>query len=714
MFELDRQDPAAIAERLAAIVESSDDAILSKDAEGVITSWNPGAERIYGYTAAEAIGRPIGMLIPPHRSGEERRILDRVLAGERLEHYETERLTKDGRMLVLSLTVSPIVGRSGEVVGASVIARDITARQRSLALATRLQELTTALSREITPERTIDVLLEQAVAGLGADAGAVGLLDRESGQVELTGSIGYSAEGLAGWERFPLAADVPMARAIRENEPVWTASAEELERRFPSVGASVRFAGLAVIPLAVGGRPFGAVSLSFEAPREFDDEDRGFLGAAVQQAAHSLERARYYAQARGSAKRLAFLAEASEVLAGFLDPDETMRELAQLAVDRFADWCGAELVDENGDLRNVAVAHADPRRVRLAERLRARYPADPRSASGPANVVRTGVSELYQEVTDEMLVEAAHDPEHLRLLRELGFRSAMVVPLAARGRVIGAMTLVSAESGRRFDAADLGLAEDLARRAALGIDNSMLFRREHEAAVILQRSLLPESLPRVEGLQFAARYEPAAAGLEVGGDWYEVVSCADGSIGLTIGDVAGRGILPAAVMGRIRPALRGLVAEGYPPAEAVDRLDRLIKEADRPEMTTVFHLRYEPQTGVGEYVRAGHPPALLRLPDGRVEELRGGAAPPLGILDGVRFAAARTNIPPGSLVLLYTDGLIERRGDDLASALERLKRALAEAPVEPTACLERLAGEYETQEVPDDVAMLAMAVAGAR
>ena len=176
----DGGDSGAAAERLAAIVESSDDAILSKDVEGIITSWNPAAERIYGYTAAEAIGQPISILIPRHRAGEERRILARVLAGERLEHYETERVTKDGRMLVLSLTVSPIHAAGGSIVGASVIARDITARNRSLQLTSRLQELTTALSREITPERTIDVLLEQAVAGLGADAGAVGLLDRGS------------------------------------------------------------------------------------------------------------------------------------------------------------------------------------------------------------------------------------------------------------------------------------------------------------------------------------------------------------------------------------------------------------------------------------------------------------------------------------------------------------------------------------------------------
>ena len=707
--ERDGGDSGEAAERLAAIVESSEDAILSKDVEGIITSWNPAAERIYGYTPAEAIGQPISILIPRHRAGEERRILARVLNGERLEHYETERVTKDGRMLVLSLTVSPIYAAGGSVVGASVIARDVTARNRSLQLTSRLQELTTALSREITPERTIEVVLEQAVAGLGADAGAVGLLDRRSQEVVLAGTTGYTESALRGWERFPLAAETPMGDAIKRNESVWTMSPGELASRYPAVGSTERFSALATIPLAVDGVPFGAVSLSFVASRRFDREERAFLAAAVQHAAHSLERARLYEASRLAAERLSFLAEASELLARSLDPDEALRQLAELAVQGFADWCGVDLVEESGALRSVAVAHADPRRVELAQELRDRYPVDPHSATGVAGAIRSGESELHTEIGDEMLVAAARDPEHLRLMRELGLRSAMVVPLTARGRAIGALTLVAAESGRLFDQVDLDLAEDLARRAALAIDNSMLFRREHEAAVILQRSLLPESLPEVEGLRFAARYEPRGRGLEVGGDWYEVVRSDDGTIGLTIGDVAGRGIRAASVMGRIRPALRGLIANGHRPAQAMERLDSLVKEADRPEMTTVFHLRYDPVDASGEYVRAGHPPGLLRHPDGRVVELRGGGSPPVGVLDGIRFQADRVEVPAGSLLLLYTDGLIERRGDDLMAALERLKRTFADAPADPAACLEHLAHEYESEQVPDDVAMLAMA-----
>jgi serine phosphatase RsbU (regulator of sigma subunit) len=239
----------------------------------------------------------------------------------------------------------------------------------------------------------------------------------------------------------------------------------------------------------------------------------------------------------------------------------------------------------------------------------------------------------------------------------------------------------------------------------------MLFHREHEAALTLQRSLLPASLPEVPGLEFAARYEPAAPGIEVGGDWYEVVPVADGRVGVMIGDVAGRGIRAASIMGRVRPALRGFVADGHGAVESIRRLDTLIKESERPELTTVFQLLYDPETASAEYVRAGHPPALLRLPDGSVEELRGGGSPPVGIIADVEFTVHQTQLPRGSLLLLYTDGLIERRGDDLNAALEKLKGRFAAGPTGAQACLESLADKYGAGQVPDDVAMLAMAVA---
>jgi PAS domain S-box-containing protein len=701
--------PAISEARLEAIVGSSDDAILSKDRDGIITSWNPAAERMYGYTAEEAIGRPISILIPEHLSGEERRILEQVLAGNRIDHFESERVHRSGRIIQVSISVSPLVDENGEFVGASVIARDVTAEERSREFATRLHELTRALAGEITRDGAVQRLLEQAVGGLGADAGAVGILDADNREIELVGSAGYTEAGISGWRRFPLDADVPMSIAVRTNEAVWTESADELGERYTGLGdANIRFASLAVIPLAVDDEAFGAVALSYSSPHEFDLQERTFLVTAVQQAAQALDRARLYETERAGRQQLSFLAGASELLSGSLDPDTTLKNLADLAIHNVADWCAIDMAEEDGGLRNVATAHIDPDKVRLANELRERYPVDPSAPTGVPNVIRTGQSEIYPEIPDEMLVEAAEDEEHLRLMRELGLKSGMVVPLKARGRVLGGMTLVASSEGRRFGDADLRLAEDLARRAAMAIDNSMLYHREHEAAVTLQRSLLPESLPQMEGVEIAAHYQPAAPGLEVGGDWYDVVALGEGKAAMTIGDIAGRGIEAAAVMGRVAAALRAYVLDRQPPDETLRGVNRVMREWGGPQMATVLHLQLDLTTGTAQYVRAGHPPGLIRLPDGRVELLEGEGTPPLGTFDELEYRLHTVDVPPGSLILLYTDGLIERSDRNFDVELESLRAGLTEAPGGAAECLQWLAERYNPELIPDDVAMLAV------
>ena len=702
--------PQAVTnDHFAAIVESSTDAIIGKDIDGVITSWNPAAERTYGYTEGEAVGSPISMLIPGHRRGEERRILDRILAGERLEEYETERVRKDGVQIVVSLTISPVRDVNGEIVGASVIARDVTRRHRSRALAERLQELTSALAGQVEPGPTVKLLLQQAVRGTGADAAAVGVVDPDGEHVELIGATGHSATGLAGWDRFPVAAEVPMSVAIRTGESIWIESAEELERRFPALQSeSVRFRALAVVPLTVEGSILGSLSLSFAEPRRSDPETDAFLSAVAGQAADALERTRLREAERRTTGRLAFLAEASELLSESLSLETTLAQLAELTVDRIADWCTIELIDPEGRVGPSTVAHKDPERLELAKTLRERYPPDPEAERGAAKVLRTGAAELHAEISDELLEAVAQDAEHLRLMRELGMRSVIAAPLTARGRILGAMTVVSAESGHDYGPGEVRLVSDLARRAALAIDNSLLFEREHEAAVTLQRSLLPQSLPEVGGLRLATRYEPAAAGLEVGGDWYEVVLREDGQVGVTIGDVAGRGIRAASVMGHVRQALRAYVLEGHGPGEAVGRLNRLMRESERPEMVTLFHLLLDPASGEATYVRAGHPPAVILRDNGDTETLMGEGAVPVGILDDPAYPSNPVRIPPRSLLLLYTDGLIERRSHDLDVGLARLRRLLAEGPRDAEGCLDWLAEQLRADEVPDDVAMLAV------
>lgn len=227
------------------------------------------------------------------------------------------------------------------------------------------------------------------------------------------------------------------------------------------------------------------------------------LNAELRELADARDRARR--EAETARQRLAFLAEASRELASSLDYATTLAAVARLAVPRFADWCAVDVLEPDGAVRRLAVAHADPARVRLAEEIARRYPEDPNAPTGVPAVLRTGKAELYPVITDEMLGAGARDAEHLRLARELGLHSAMTVPMAARGRVLGALTLVWAESGRRYDDDDLAAAGELAQRAALAVDNARL----HGEA------LAARARAEAESARMRALFEQAPAAIAV-------------------------------------------------------------------------------------------------------------------------------------------------------------------------------------------------------
>jgi hypothetical protein len=181
-------------------------------------------------------------------------------------------------------------------------------------------------------------------------------------------------------------------------------------------------------------------------------------------------------QAEEAQRGLAFLSEASAMVSSSFDYQVTLADLARLAVPRLADWCAVDILEEDGSVRRLAVAHEDSERVRWAHELQRRYPDDPKASQGVPQVLRSGRAEFYPEITDEMLMDSARDPQHLKIMRELGFTSVMIVPLVARGRTLGVISLISAESGRRYGKADLELAEELAGRAALAVDNARLYQ----------------------------------------------------------------------------------------------------------------------------------------------------------------------------------------------------------------------------------------------
>src|SRR5207244_4260554 len=222
----------------------------------------------------------------------------------------------------------------------------------------------------------------------------------------------------------------------------------------------------------------------------------------------------------------------------------------------------------------LAVAHVDPEKVAWAWELQRRYPPDPNAPTGAPNVVRTGVSELHEVITDDMLVAAARDEEHLRLARELHLSSAIVVPLVVRGRTFGAITLIRAETDRRYGPADLVVAEDLGRRAGTAIDNAQLHSQTRDVAVQLQRAVLPEDLGSVLGWQVAAHYEPGGEA-EVGGDFYDAVPLPDGRLAVFIGDVMGHGVPAAAAMAHLRASVRAFISIDPAPAAVLEHLQKM-------------------------------------------------------------------------------------------------------------------------------------------
>ncbi|MDP9368478.1 MAG: GAF domain-containing protein [Chloroflexota bacterium] len=375
------------------------------------------------------------------------------------------------------------------------------AAERAADRTARLQAVTAALAEGLTPAEVATAVVVEGVAALGARAGSIALLRDGEEELEIAGFAGYPNELIDAWRRFPVAAPVPIAEAVRTGNAVWIESLDDLARRFPNLVASPAITedqARAAIPLMIDGRIIGAMGLSFSTVRVFDGDDRAFALTLAGQCAQGLERARLYEveqrariAAEAAEQQSLLLAEASTLLAGSLDYETTLTRVAGLVVPRIADWCGIHIVEEDGSLSRLAVAHVDPTKVAWARELQERYPPDLDAPSGFGAVLRNGRSEVYREISDAMLVATARDQEHLAMLRRIGFRSVMIVPLVTRGRTLGVMTLVSAESGRLFDPDDLALAEALAHRAAQAVDNARLYRQAR-AAIQRQEEVLAQ------------------------------------------------------------------------------------------------------------------------------------------------------------------------------------------------------------------------------
>ncbi|HEU4562932.1 MAG TPA: PAS domain S-box protein [Longimicrobium sp.] len=441
----DRRRAEAESVRLATIVESSEDAIFSKALDGTVQSWNAGAERLYGYTAAEIVGKNVSILAPADRKEEIPAILARLRAGERIPSYETVRMRKDGTLVDVLLTISPLPGGNGEVIGASTIARDITARKRTEA----------ALRASEAGYRRLIETAEEGIWLLDTSGRTTYVNER------LSAMLGRTAAEMQGRSFADFVHPESRAEA-----------ADHLARRRDGSPERHDFR----LVRADGSDLWALVSLS----AVLDGEGR--WSGALAMVTDVTER-------RRAEDSLRFLADASRVLAESLQRETVVNALASLAVPRLADACGVVLAEErDGRGTLVAVSHADPAREADVRALLERRRSAPEPGGFLRTVMHTGRPVLLEDASPQALAERIRDPETLRLTLALQPRSILAVPLASEGRTVGAILLAVSESGRRYGAVDVELAEELGRRAATALENARLHQAEHDARRAAERA----------------------------------------------------------------------------------------------------------------------------------------------------------------------------------------------------------------------------------
>ena len=395
------------------------------------------------------------------------------------------------------------VRTSGTLESELSVERSLRERaQRTAGLLWRLQSLTAAFAGAQTTDEIADAVVTTGLAAMDAESCALALLNHDGTTLTIIRAAGYHSDVETQWKTFAVSDDLPLSEAVRTRELVLLESQEERDGRYPKLAAQqTPNQSFACVPLVVELRAVGGLTYSFGDQRLFTDDERSFLLALGQLTAQALERARLYEaehdafeRAEDGAGRLRFLAQTSDLLASSLEYEQTLQTVARSCVPKLADWCVVDLLADDGTVRTLAVEHVDPEKVDWALRLRERF--DPPADTGTGavqRVIRSGVPELYEQVSDQALIDGAQDEEHLAILRELGMTSVMILPMRARDRVIGAITFVATtESGRHYTPEDINLAHEVAHRSAVAVENARLFRdvRGVEEDLRLQAALL--------------------------------------------------------------------------------------------------------------------------------------------------------------------------------------------------------------------------------
>ncbi len=568
--------------------------------------------------------------------------------------------------------------------------------------ARRLQEVTAALSQASTLSLVGDTCLEHAFEAVSAAGGLIGLVRGGGTIVELMATRAYDDDEIAVLGEIQLESELPLCRAIRTDAAVWALD-EETRVGLATIRDPAHAepdVGWVALPFRAGTGIRGAVQLSFRELRELDENEREWLLALVTQCGQALERSRLLEDEQRLRRRSERLQSMTAALSGSL----TRNDVAEVAVEEIADAVDADgvaiaVVAEEGQAVRTLVSRGYPpevleqwREIRLDEPT-------------PANrALRRRHSSFYGSLDE---IEDEFGGTHASLAAT-GHRAFLFEPLVAGRHADGLVTISWAEPPN-LSRDDRTFLETLASQVAQALDRARHFESERTIAETLELALLPESLPQLDGVDLAARYLPGTAELDVGGDWFDAIELGGGCLGLVIGDVVGKGVQAAATMGQLRNALRAFSLDQMKPSSTVARLNRIAEEILDTAFATVVYAIADPESHVCRFTAAGHPPPLIAYADGRVELLEDGRGLPLGAGSDGSYPQGVVDIPDGTILLLYTDGLVERRDRTIDAGLDQLRTAVETGPRDPEGLLdhvlERLVGAGERG---DDTAVLAV------
>jgi GAF domain-containing protein/anti-sigma regulatory factor (Ser/Thr protein kinase) len=559
-----------------------------------------------------------------------------------------------------------------------------------------LQRVTDAALSHLDLEDLLQELLVRMREILRTDTAAILLLNEETGMLHARAAKGIEEEVEQG-VRIPVGRGFA-GRIAARREPVFIPDVNHADVLNPILREK-GIRSMLGVPLLVEGRVLGVMHVGTLTPREFTAHDRDLLQLAADRAALAIEHGLLYEgekAARERAERAAEILRAvqrvTDAALAYLSIDDLLDELLERMREILhADTAAILMLEDNGRMLRARAAKGLEEEVEQGVRIPV--------GGGFAGRIAAQRRPIYIPDIDRADVL---NP----ILRQKGIRSMLGVPLLVEGRVLGVLH-VGTLTPRVFTDGDRDLLQLAADRAALAIEHAHLYE-QRRVAEALQRSLLPQELVGIAGLDVAARYLPAAAATSLGGDWYDVFPIGGGRIGLAVGDVVGHGLPAAALMAQLRTALRAYAFDGYPPGEVVDRLNRMLAHIAPATMTTGMYLALDPERERVEIVNAGHPPPLVIDPDGRAGYL--GVRPnlALGVSRGARYRSQDCELRGGSTIVLYTDGVVEVRGQALDEGLERMRQLAERHHESPDALVEAIVDQMVRKGRPaDDVAVLA-------